>query len=174
MWTLSGMSDGSSFASVLTAAGVAVEADDAVDAAAVGDVVDAVVDAVVVVIGDGGVAAGGVISSTTGAADVVVVVSGVVGLTSSVIETVAVAARLNFLSLPPLACFHSFKILLSKSTNSALILPVALLVLGTLHTSSLQSASTGVLLNPSNAAELVRVAMVDCIMCSNATTMRIW
>ena len=167
--TLSDMSEGSSLTSVLTAGGVTVE-DDAAD-----------VVVVVLLIGvcGGGVAAGGGISSTMAVGvgvDVAVVVeeSGVVGLTSPVMETVAVAARLNFFSFPPLACFHSFKILLSKSTTELLMLltlpAVEVLPPGTVQTLSLQSASTGVLLNPKNVAVYILVAMVVCIMSSNATT----
>ena len=175
MLTLSGMSEGSSFTSVLTAAAAAV----AVGAADVVVVVDAVSAAVVVVGASCGidVAAGsGGVSLTTAGGDVavaaVVVESEVLGLTSPVIETVAVVARL-MADFPPLACFHSFKILLSKSTNSALILPVELLVPGTLPTLSLLLASTGVLTNPSNGAVHVRAAVVVCIMYSNDATMKI-
>ena len=163
MLTLSDMSEGSSCTSVLTA-GVAVVADAGAD--------DAVVAVVVlsVVLDDVATSTTAGSSGCTAAdVDAVDIEPAVVGLASSVNATVAVAARLNFLSFPPLACFHSFKILLSKSTNSALILPVELLVLGTLHTSSLHSASTGVLLRPSNTAEYGLVALVVCSMCSNAT-----
>ena len=174
MLTLSGMSEGSSFTSVLTAAAAAV----AVGAADVVVVVDAVSAAVVVVGASCGidVAAGsGGVSLTTAGGDVAVaavVESEVLGLTSPVIGTVAVVARL-MADFPPLACFHSFKILLSKSTNSALILPVELLVPGTLPTLSLLLASTGVLTNPSNGAVHVRAAVVVCIMYSNDATMKI-
>ena len=157
------MSEGSSCTSVLAAAEAAVEADTCPDDAIVAVVVLAVV---LDDVATSTTAAGGCTAADVDAVDIE---PAVVGLASSVIETVAVAARLNFLSFPPLACFHSFKILLSKSTNSALILPVELLVLGTLHTSPLHSASTGVLLSPSNTAEYDLAPLVVCIMCSNAT-----
>ena len=178
--TLSGISEGSSVTSVLTAAAAEV----AVGAVAVDVEAAAAADAVSVVVVDtcgvDAAAGGGAVSWTiagvvgvvTAAVDAVVVESEVLGLTSPVIGTVAVVARL-MADFPPLACFHSFKILLSKSTNSALILPVELLVPGTLPTLSLLLASTGVLTNPSNGAVHVRAAVVVCIMYSNDATMKI-